>query len=70
MVTNAFHASGGVDNVDVTFGDRIGGAFRQASAASNAVVLNFHSHGITLLFENDYLYLYLFDRKVSNDISL
>jgi len=69
-VTNAFHTSGRVDDIDIAFGDRVGGAFRQASAASNAVVVNFHSHGITLLFEIDYLYLYFFGRKVSNDISL
>jgi len=52
-VTNAFHACGRVDDIDIAFADRVGGAFWQASAASNAIVLNFHSHGITLLFEND-----------------
>jgi hypothetical protein len=52
-VTNAFHTSGRVDDIEIAFADRVGGAFRQASAASNAVVVNFHSHGITLLFEID-----------------
>jgi hypothetical protein len=53
VMTNAFHASGRVDNVNIAFADRVSGAFRQASAASNAVVVNFHSHGITLLVEID-----------------
>ena len=47
MVSDAFHTSGGVDNVDAgAFGDGFGGAFRQAGAAGNAIVLNFHCHGI------------------------
>jgi hypothetical protein len=50
-VTNALNAGAGVDNVDVAFSDGVGGAFRQASAASDAVIINFHSHSITLLFE-------------------
>jgi hypothetical protein len=69
-VTDAFNTSASIDNIDIAFGDRVGGAFRQASAASNAVIVNFHSHSITLLFENEYLYLYFFGWQVSNDILL
>jgi hypothetical protein len=59
-VTDALHASGSIDDIDVTIGNRIGGAFWQASAASNAIVLNFHSHGITLLFKMiTYTYTFL-----------
>jgi hypothetical protein len=44
-VTDAFHAGGGVNYVNVAFADGLGGAFRQTSAASDAIFLNFHSHG-------------------------
>jgi hypothetical protein len=49
VVTDALNASIGVDDVDVAFADGFGGAFRQAGAARNAIVLNFHSHDVTLL---------------------
>jgi hypothetical protein len=49
VVSDAFHAGGRVNNVDVTFGDGFGWAFRQAGAAGNTIILNFHSHSVTLL---------------------
>lgn len=50
VVSDAFHTSRGVNDVDsITFGDGFCGAVRQAGAAGNAIVLNFHSHGNTLL---------------------
>lgn len=45
-VADALHAGFSVNDIDVAFADRVGGAFRQAGAAGNAVILNFHSHSI------------------------
>jgi hypothetical protein len=45
-VTFALDTGDGVNHVDVTIGDGIGGAFRKAGAAGNAVFEDFHSHGI------------------------
>jgi len=56
----ALNASVGVDDIDgVAFGDGFGRAVGQTSATRNAVVLDFHSHSITLLFENDCVSLIL-----------
>jgi hypothetical protein len=50
VVTDTFHTSGSVDDVDgITFGDGFGRAFRKTGSAGNAIILNFHSHGKTLL---------------------
>ena len=50
VVTDTFHTSGGVDDVNgITFGDGFGRAFRKAGSAGNAIILNFHSHSKTLL---------------------
>ena len=44
-VADALDTGVGVNHVDgITFGNRLGGAFRQARATGNAVVLNLHSH--------------------------
>ena len=49
-VPYAFHTGGCIDDVDgIAFCDRFGWAFGQAGAAGNAIILNFHSHGNTLL---------------------
>jgi hypothetical protein len=45
MMTNTFHTGCGIDDVDVTFRDGIGGAFGHASAAGDAVFFDFHCHG-------------------------
>lgn len=45
VVTNALHAGGCVDDVDIAFGDGIGGAFGDARAAGDAVFIDFHCHG-------------------------
>ena len=50
-MADAFHAGGGVDHVDGAFADGIGGASGLARATSDAIVLDFHCHGDTLLFE-------------------
>ena len=53
IVTNAFHTGLRIDDVNRgILGDRVGGAFGQARAASNAIVQNFHSHKIILHREN------------------
>ena len=71
MMADAFDASVGVDDIDgVTFGDGFGGALGQASAARDAIFLNFHCHGIRSLRELGFLCLYLRDEGVSNDKSL
>jgi hypothetical protein len=41
---NAFIAFGSVDDVDITFGDRRIGAFRQTEPASSTVITDFHCH--------------------------
>jgi len=41
------HTGGGVDYVnDIAFSDGFSRAFRQASAAGNAIVVDFHCHGV------------------------
>jgi len=46
-VTFAFNAGGGVNDVQnaITFADRVGGAFRNASATGDAFFVDFHCHG-------------------------
>jgi hypothetical protein len=47
---DAFNASGGIDDINgIALCNGFGRAFGQASAARNTIILNFHSHGITLL---------------------
>jgi hypothetical protein len=47
VVTFALHAQRGIDHVVVVaFADGGGGAVRLASAAGNAIISDFHSHGI------------------------
>jgi hypothetical protein len=50
-MTNALNTGGFVNNVQgaIAFGDGVGGAFRQASAAGNTIFVNFHGHGFYLL---------------------
>ena len=45
VVTNALHAGGRVDDVDIAFGDGIGGALGHARAAGDAFFIDFHCHG-------------------------
>jgi hypothetical protein len=46
VVTYTFYTSGGINEIDGgTFGDGIGRAFRQTSAAGNAFFSDFHCHG-------------------------
>ncbi len=48
-MTNAFHAGGSIDYIWGAFADGVGWAFRDAGAAGNALICNFHSHKILLL---------------------
>jgi len=45
VMTDAFDAGGGVNDVDVAFADGIGGTLGQARAAGDAVFVDFHCHG-------------------------
>ena len=47
VMTNAFHASGLIDDVQdaIAFADRFGGTFGHARAAGDAIFLDFHGHG-------------------------
>jgi hypothetical protein len=51
VVTNALHAGSLVDDVEyaVAFADGVGGAFRQACTASDAVFEDFHCHDLCSL---------------------
>jgi hypothetical protein len=52
VVAHALNTGGGVNDVDGgIFGDGVGGAFGQAGTASDAIIVNFHCHGISLLKE-------------------
>jgi hypothetical protein len=49
-MAHALDTGGGVDYVDgIAFGDRVGGALRQAGAAGNAIFVDLHCHKIVLL---------------------
>ena len=49
VMSNTFNTHVVINDINIAFADGFGRAFRQASAASDAVRCNFHCHGYFLL---------------------